>query len=160
MNLPPTYKAARLRKTQRGFTLIELMIVIVIIGILAAMGIGAYATMVDKARVVDAIGDIKAIQYAINDYVMVHGALPASLADVGEDGRDDPWGQPYVYQVLEGAPPGAARKDKNLVPINTDYDLYSIGKDGKTSGALTAAVSHDDIVRGNNGGFIGLATNY
>ena len=52
------------------------------------------------------------------------------------------------------------RKDKNLVPLNADYDLYSKGKDGKSQPPLTAKVSYDDIVRANNGGFVDLASKY
>jgi general secretion pathway protein G len=52
------------------------------------------------------------------------------------------------------------RKDKNLVPINTDFDLYSLGKDGESVGPLTAIPSRDDIVRANNGSYIGRADSY
>jgi general secretion pathway protein G len=46
------------------------------------------------------------------------------------------------------------------VPINSDFDLYSVGRDGQSAPALTARVSHDDVVRANDGGFIGLAIDY
>jgi general secretion pathway protein G len=46
------------------------------------------------------------------------------------------------------------------VPINSDYDLFSVGLDGSSLAALTAIVSKDDIIRANDGGFIGLAANY
>jgi general secretion pathway protein G len=52
------------------------------------------------------------------------------------------------------------RKDRNLVPINSDYDLYSMGPDGESMPPLTAARSRDDIVRANNGGFVGTAEAY
>jgi general secretion pathway protein G len=52
------------------------------------------------------------------------------------------------------------RKDRFLVPINTDYDLYSMGKDGRSSPPLTAKASRDDIIRANDGAYIGLASNY
>ena len=55
---------------------------------------------------------------------------------------------------------GKMRKDKNLVPINSDYDLYSMGPDGISVSPLTAKASQDDIVRGRNGKFIGVATDY
>jgi len=55
---------------------------------------------------------------------------------------------------------GQARKDRNLVPINSDFDLYSVGRDGQSAPALTAKVSQDDVVRANNGGFVGLARDY
>jgi general secretion pathway protein G len=53
---------------------------------------------------------------------------------------------------------GQARKDRFLVPLNDDYDLYSMGKDGTSSPPLTAKVSQDDIIRANNGSYVGLAS--
>ena len=50
--------------------------------------------------------------------------------------------------------------DHQLHPINCDYDLYSVGKDGKSEAPLTAKVSQDDIIRANNGGYVGLVSNY
>jgi len=55
---------------------------------------------------------------------------------------------------------GKARKDHSLVPLNTDYDLYSKGKDGQSRPPLPAPVSQDDVLRANNGGFIGLASTF
>jgi general secretion pathway protein G len=52
------------------------------------------------------------------------------------------------------------REDKNLHPLNSDLDLYSIGPDGKTNLPLTAKASHDDIIRANDGGYFGVASNY
>lgn len=54
----------------------------------------------------------------------------------------------------------ARRKDHNLVPLNTDYDLYSSGPDGASVGPLTAKASRDDILRANNGRFVGPASAY
>ncbi|MBW2244968.1 MAG: prepilin-type cleavage/methylation domain-containing protein, partial [Deltaproteobacteria bacterium] len=53
-----------------------------------------------------------------------------------------------------------ARKDRFLVPINTSFDLYSMGKDGQTRAPLNPPVSRDDVVRANDGSFIGLAERY
>ena len=55
---------------------------------------------------------------------------------------------------------GQMRKDRNLVPINSDYDLYSMGKDGKSSPSIIAKPSLDDIIRASNGSFVGLAANF
>ena len=55
---------------------------------------------------------------------------------------------------------GKPRKDHQMHPINCDYDLYSVGKDGKSEAPLTAKVSQDDIIRANNGGYVGLVSNY
>jgi general secretion pathway protein G len=46
------------------------------------------------------------------------------------------------------------------VLINTYYDLYSYGKDAASAGALNAGVSLDDVVRANDGGFLGAASRY
>jgi general secretion pathway protein G len=55
---------------------------------------------------------------------------------------------------------GPMRKDKNLVPINSQYDLYSKGPDGESLAPLTAKKSQDDIVLANDGGFVGRASDY
>ena len=46
------------------------------------------------------------------------------------------------------------------MPINSTYDLYSMGADGRTALALTASYSLDDVVRANDGSYIGLASSY
>ena len=61
---------------------------------------------------------------------------------------------------MEGASVGKKRKDKSLHPLNSDYDLYSMGPDGRSVSPLTAKASRDDIIRANNGGFIGVAEDY
>jgi general secretion pathway protein G len=55
---------------------------------------------------------------------------------------------------------GKPRKDHFLHPINSDFDIYSMGRDGDTVAPLTANKSHDDIIRANDGGFYGLAANF
>ncbi|MFB3081339.1 MAG: hypothetical protein ACE1Y1_06150, partial [Nitrosomonadaceae bacterium] len=83
-----------------------------------------------------------------------------SLTDVNMNLLLDPWSAPYEYLNLDGAPIGQVRKDQALVPINSDYDLFSKGPDGASTAPLTAANSRDDIVRANNGSFIGIASDY
>ena len=88
-------------------------------------------------------------------------AYPDSLADAGLGGMRDPWGNPYGYLNLgDRNARGHARKDHSLVPINTDFDLYSMGPDGRSAPPLTAQHSRDDIVRANDGAFIGVAADY
>lgn len=55
---------------------------------------------------------------------------------------------------------GKPRKDRFLVPINSDYDLYSKGRDGQSVAPLTAQQSHDDVIRANDGAFVGLAVDF
>ena len=75
----------------------------------------------------------------------------------------DPWDTAYQFLNIENSTTkgkGGLRKDKFLNPLNSDYDLYSSGKDKDSKGPLTAKASHDDIVRARNGGFVGLATDF
>ena len=149
------------QRSQRGFTLIEMMIVTVIIGILAALAIPNYARVRERAMIARAIGDIKAIQSDVQDYSIRNGgAVPANLAAVGRASLLDPWGNPYQYTPITGKGKGGFRKDRFLVPINSDFDLYSMGADGATSGPLSAKTSQDDIIRANDGGFVGLAKDF
>lgn len=121
------------------------------------MAIPQYAKAVDLARVARAIGDIEAIALELSSL----DSLPTSLAAVNRAAYLDPWGRPYVYLKLEGVKGnGNARKDHFLVPLNSDFDLYSVGKDGLSSPPLTAKASADDVIRANNGGYIGLAERY
>ena len=97
----------------------------------------------------------------IDQYYADNNAFPADLAAIGRGGLRDPWGNAYAYLDLSTAKgKGKARKDHSLVPLNSDYDLYSKGPDGKSSSPLTAKASRDDIVRANNGRFIGPASTY
>jgi general secretion pathway protein G len=129
----------------------------VIIGVLASMALPQYQKALDLARVAKAIGDISAISLELSSL----DSLPTSLAAVNRATYNDPWDRPYVYLKLEGSKSnGKARKDHFLVPLNSDFDLYSVGKDGASSPPLTAKASADDVIRANNGGFIGLAARY
>jgi general secretion pathway protein G len=146
----------------RGYTLLELLTSIAVVSILSAIAAISFMSYREKAQVAAAISEIQNIEMAIRSYYFDNNMHPASLTDIGQSHKKDPWGNFYVYQVLAGQrnATGLARKDRNIHPINTDYDLYSKGKDGKSASALTAKTSQDDIIRANNGGYIGLASKY
>jgi general secretion pathway protein G len=146
----------------RGFTLIEIIIAMAIIGTLSAMAVPNYLKYKEKGKVAVAITDVRIIEKQINVYAIDTGGLPDSLNVLSISNIIDPWNNPYQYLRIDGgnAPPGKLRKDHFLVPVNTDYDLYSMGKDGKSQSPFTANASQDDIVRVNNGGFVGLVSDY
>jgi general secretion pathway protein G len=143
-----------------GFTIIELMIALAIAGVIMTVAIPAYQDYVKRIDEEQAVKDITVIQFQIDDYELTTGNLPNSLSDIGLSGMEDPWGNPYVYANHDVVPPGHRRKDHSLVPINSDYDLYSKGEDGQTTWPLTATHSKDDIIRGRDGGYIGIAEEY
>ena len=145
---------------QAGFSLIELMIVIAMVSTLAAIALPNYIEYRDKAKNAQAMGDIRAMEKMIANFQLSNGRLPASLAEIGMGGHLDPWGTPYQYTVVEGTPRGRLRKDRFLVPVNSDYDLYSMGKDRGSSSPFTARASRDDIVRANDGAYVGLASEF
>jgi general secretion pathway protein G len=149
------------RAAARGFTTIELMLGLAIIGILIAIAVPAYQDYQDRARTFKAVADIESIEALVLTYRAEERSLPANLGQVGAAGMTDPWGNPYPYTNLEDIKGnGKARKNKNLVPINSAFDLWSNGKDGASQGPLTAKASRDDIVRANDGRFVGLASEY
>lgn len=147
-------------KTRWGFTIIELMIAMAIMAILATLAGLLLAGYRQGAQVSRAIADIHTIQNDIISFHLDQNRLPVDLAEIHWDSHRDPWGHPYQYTNFETAPKGQWRKDKFLVPINSNFDLWSMGPDGQSLPPLVAPVSKDDIIRANDGIFIGRASLY
>ena len=147
----------------KGFTLIEILTVVAILSTLSAIALPAYSRYIEKAKVTRAIAEIKTLSLEIDTYGIDNGGtLPITLNDIGRAGLLDPWGNPYEYlnyATVHGAGYGI-RKDRNLHPLNSDYDLYSKGKDGWSQPQITTPFSRDDVIRASDGRFIGLAVNY
>lgn len=144
-----------------GFTLIEVLLVVAILAVLATIAIPRYQDYVYRVEVAQAVQDIAALSVRIKHYHLDERAFPDDLADIGADQMRDPWGHPYRYvDLTDPANKNEARKDKNLHPLNSDFDLYSVGRDGATVKPLTAKPSHDDVLRANDGAFIGLGKDY
>ena len=183
---------SKLRNQQgAGFTLIELMIVIAILGTLAAIALPVYSHQIEKAKITKAIVEISMLQKAIMIYQIDPGSgvaeeeetpvavkkkvkgtgkatvpatatndLPDSLADIGYENLLDPWGSPYQFANHANITPGQRRKYMSTVPLNTDYDLYSMGPDGNTAAPITAKAGYDDIIRASDGEYIGPASQF
>jgi general secretion pathway protein G len=175
---------------KRGFTIIEIAVVLAIIGTLSSIALPQYLKYRYEAKIVVAMTDIKMLEKQINLYVVDNeGQLPDSLDDLPtmSGPPKDPWGRPYRYLKIGGfpsapvdpsnpgkpattgkpasvAPPenpsaiGGARKNMMDVPVNQDYDLYSMGKDGKTNISFKVSVSWDDVVRAYEGRYVGLVS--
>jgi general secretion pathway protein G len=137
------------------------MVTIGIAALIAAIGLPSYISYKQRAYVAAATMDIMTIATAINRYNTINNSPPPDLAAIGLDTLLDPWGRAYVYLSFTGLNgKGQMRKDKNLVPLNTQYDLYSLGADGQSRPPLTVPVSKDDVILANDGNYIGLASNY
>jgi len=238
-------------RRQAGFTLLELLIVVGILGILASIGVPQYRAALQTARVGKAKHELRTISNAVDSFTANNqGMLPLTLYQVGFGGKRDPWGVPYCYlnygdgtgdgldwaiaaglvdpstfaPVVGGAGGGdggfdffgasapqdvprrgtvsinyermseragrqlnliergalaeaaqsqgafsiftgvptevTRRRDRYMFPLNTDYDLFSLGPDQRTASSLGEAVGLDDVIRANNGGFFGRASDY
>jgi general secretion pathway protein G len=130
---------ARLRRKQQGFTLIEIMVVVIIIGLLAAVVVPQFLGRVDDARIAKAKQDIQAMETALTLYKLDNFRYPSTEQGLGAlvqkpadpDIRNwraggylkrlnkDPWGRDYQY-----AYPGS----------QGEYDLFSFGNDGQPGG--------------------------
>jgi len=145
----------------KGFTVVELLIVVAVLLTISAIAIPNLMAALDEARIARAVGDIRTLEDEIALYDTINGKLPDDLSQVGYGNYLDPWHNPYQYlnhATMKGN--GQARKDRFLVPLNSDYDLYSMGKDGQSIPPLTAKSSQDDILRASDGSYLGLASQF
>jgi len=111
------------RRRAAAFSLIEIMVVVVIIGLLAgavALKVGDY---VDTAKINRARGDLATIKKAIDSYHMTHSRYPSNdeqLTKLNLESSTDPWGKPYEYNLTPGQ--------------EHPYEVYTLGADGVSGG--------------------------
>lgn len=151
------------RYGRSGFTLLELMFSVCVCTLLVAIAVPTYSGLVSRQKTTRAIADIARISILIERYRTTHGGdAPLALDELGAIPQD-PWGRDYQYLSFDADIPGIKgliRKDHNLHPLNSQFDLYSLGPDGESRPPLTAKASRDDIVFGRDGGFIGPASEF
>ncbi|HZF29797.1 MAG TPA: prepilin-type N-terminal cleavage/methylation domain-containing protein [Gammaproteobacteria bacterium] len=147
-------------RRQCGVTLLELIVAVAIGGLLTSIAVPSYQAIVERMRVTQAITDIYTLDAQLERWRTNTFNYPDTLAAASLDGGRDPWGHPYSYLKISTAYTGQVRRDRNLRPINSDYDLYSMGKDGQTQTQLQGRKARDDIVRANNGAYVGVAKDY
>lgn len=152
--------------SEKGMTLIELMLVIAVLGVIVTIAIPSYRNYINKTNNALAISQIVTIKSVIERYYLENHRYPAELDDIRgslPNNGLDPWGNKYIYTNIANAGPGImgrVRADKRLNPINTQYDLYSKGKDGATKRQVSNKDSLDDIILARDGRFIGLAADF
>jgi general secretion pathway protein G len=133
MKIPASTSAPESRRRRHGFTLVEMLLVITIIGILAALVIPKMMGRSEQARQAAVRADIAAVKTALDAFEVDSGFYPKNINDLLQAPRDaknwrgpyldkipqDPWGNAYTY-----AYPG--RHNAN------SFDISSSGPDGKT----------------------------
>ena len=149
--------------SNKGFTLIELFIVIAIIGCLSAIALPNYIKYRYEALITVAITDVRMIEKQIALFAFDNnGQLPNNLSDLPNIGTvKDPWGNPYQYLRIDGGAinaQGNCRRNMSDNPVNTDYDLFSMGKDGEYKKSFKDKTSRDDVVRAYEGRYVGLVS--
>jgi general secretion pathway protein G len=126
-----------------GFTLLELLVVIVIIGLLAGLVAPRYFDQVSKSNTKIAKAQINALEKALDQYRLDVGTYPTTelgLAALNIKPSDnEKWAGPYLKKAVPPDPWGAAYLYRSPSEHGGDYDLSSLGSDGQAGGTGEAA---------------------
>ena len=125
-------------RCQVGFTLLELLVVMVIIGLLASYVAPKFFDQVGKSEVKAVRAQLGAFEKALATYRLDTGHFPSSeqgLRALMDRPADEPkWSGPYLSRVLPGDPWGRAYVYRQPGDASHDYELLSLGKDGQAGG--------------------------
>jgi general secretion pathway protein G len=149
------------RRRSAGFTVLELLIVITIMLVIAALAVPGMQSAIASARNARATSDVRTLGNAALGWYLQYGSPPATLNDIGYGGQNDPWGSPYQYlNISTNLGTGVRRTDRFGVPINTYFEMYSMGPNRNSAASLSATQSQDDIIWANDGFYIGGAASF
>ena len=153
--------AERYSKSSPALTILELLFAGAIVVTLVGLGFPAYNRYRENAKVAQAIVEIRTMEHDI----LIHEAFahrwPDNLDEIGRGGYLDPWRRPYQYLSSNSTNwAGDRRRDLSDNPLNDDFDLYSLGRDGLSKPQLKFKDSQDDVVRAQEGAYVGLALEY
>jgi type IV pilus assembly protein PilA len=135
-----------MKKVQQGFTLIELMIVVAIIGILAAIAIPAYSDYTIRAKVSEGLNLASAAKSAVSEYRISQGTWPADNASAGLSGTIT---SKYVRSVIVDTPGGSGRITVTFTnTLDTDVGAKTmrfVGTMGTGNATVDWACSEGDL---------------
>jgi general secretion pathway protein G len=141
----------------RGMSVVEVTMALGVVALVAAVAVPSMDAYLNRGKAAHAIGDIGTISVQLYRWQSNSRKFPETLAEAGLSGFVDPWGNPYQYVNVASAKRGDVRRDRNHTPLNSDFDLYSLGPDGHTGTQIDEPNARDDVIRANNGQFVGLA---
>jgi len=125
--------ARRVRPLQSGFTLVELLLVLVILALIGGLVLPGIIGKAEGAKVKAAASQVSRLAMAVESYYLDTGTTPESLAQLVADGGDAGWNGPYVKESSLKDPWG--REYEFRMPgEHGEFDIYSLGADGQPGG--------------------------
>jgi general secretion pathway protein G len=146
-------------RRQHGFTLGETLLATALLAVGIDAVVARISAQLQQIQFEQAKQDVSRIGLEIEAYRARHHELPGSLTDLGSAPPLDPWGHPYEYVNFEARGTVGQRTFDGL-PVNSEYDLYSRGPDGRTDVNLRSETARDDIVRARDGTYVGSAADF
>lgn len=119
------------RSAAGGFTLVEIMLVVIIIGVLAAMVVPRFAGRTEQAKVARAKADLAALGLALDMYELDMGKYPGEIAALKTNPGSDNWRGPYLKGDRGFTDPWGNEYEYVHAESDKDYTLTSRGPDGK-----------------------------
>jgi general secretion pathway protein G len=132
-----------LKHTSRGFTLLELLVVVAIIGLLASYVAPRYFSQVEKSEIKVARAQIDALEKALDQYRLDTGHYPSTEQGLNalmtKPASDARWAGPYMKKAVPPDPWGNPYQYRKPGQRTAEFDLFSFGKDGRPGGEGDAA---------------------